>query len=418
MMTDPEVVTRDHDQRLARIESNALHFVKGELAWSGRKKKIILDMGADFKYLIDNHVKVEDARTYTTIDYGAYVQENIASLVCHKLEQYDASPISFSYVRKLFAPKGWTDVTAYELASAAARSLDYDESIQEAGNVDLLKMDYIPRAVFAKLPKADKIRYKKEYRERSKERKFRDRENNSMMDDELLKDGIDPRLLKSGHQAVDTPSPEFWRETLSSKELKRTEGLVNRLSEIFSDLQVTMVQFPPDPVLDKRIAEALKVWNDNFWSLLVRFYSPNSDYKNADTLVGWFDRLLSDYFALDDPQIARKALLTGEFVMLEKDGTEMIIPTTRKVTNKHTKEKLAALELEMRKLPLFGLMFFGMELYLNNAGIYSGGDQEQIAKVREAFKKAQRSTYKSFGREEPTEAAEITISRPTIDVKN
>jgi len=394
----------DLEQEIEKVESYASSFVKGDQQWTFRKKKFINDLADVFKKWIDNRLKLWNPNLGKTVDYGSYVKENISSLVCDKLEEYHAPPSCFSYVRRLLAPKGFTDATIAELTAAQSRSLDYDEDLDSLTNIDLLKFDYIPREKYALLSPEEKIRVKREYREKAKERKFRDRENNSMMDDELTKSGIDLRAIKSGVSSA--PPVSMWKVSGYQKSIRKTRQYIARLDDIFEDVEAMVHQFPPDEDLDKRLVEYNDIFNNLLWSLLVKFWSPHSDNKNAMTYPAWVDRLFTDFFAIEDAQIVRRALPTGEFISMDQDGQEIVIPLTRKITNKHVKEKLAQIELEQRKSPLFALLFFSMELYINEVGIVIGDDQTEIAKIREAYKKVKHSTYKSFGREEPQEKKE------------
>jgi hypothetical protein len=388
------------EQEIAKVETCASSFVKGDQAWTFRKKKFINDLADIFKKWIDAGLKIWNPNTSKTVDYSNYGEQNIASLVCDKLEEYHAPPSCFSYVRRLLAKKGFTDSTIFELTAARDRALSgYEDELDAVSEVNLLKYDYIPREKFAALPIEEQIRLKREYREGAKERKFRDRENNTMMDEELQKKGVDLRLIKSG--ISNAPPASMWRVSKSEKKVIKIRQQIARLDDIYEDVQTMIHQFPPDDELDDRLAQYFDIFIDLLWGTLIKFWSPWSDNKNAMTYPAWVDRLFTDFFAIEDAQIVRRALPTGEFVTMDRDGKEMVIPLCRKITNKHVKEKLAQIELEQRKSPLFALLFFSMELYINENAIPLGDNQEEIAKIREAYKKIRCSTYQSFNVKEP-----------------
>jgi len=379
--TTQQVIEATDEPTVQKINSDASDFVKSYNGWNTKKKKLIETMADNFANLIRNKVVVRN-NDGTVTDYSTYTFKNISGLVCDKLEENNVPATAFGYVRALLAKKDYTDSSIYQQIRAATKHFDYNDDL---ATPDFSQFDYIPRDIYQNLPLEEKIRIKKEFLARDKERKMRSRENRTMMDEELEKEGINPDSVKDSN--IDSPPPSLWGKSYFSTQLEFSEELISRFKDILHEFIGLAEKFKPEGMLDQKAGDAIKTFNDIILKTLVDMFSGYSDQKNAYTFPQWIDKLVAQFDSVDEFAIPKKSLLTGEFATMDNDGNEIIIPLERKITNKHVKDRLEQIELVMRKMPLFTMLFSGLELYVRNQVTVIGDNPEEIAKIKEADKK-------------------------------
>jgi hypothetical protein len=347
------------------------------------KKSKIIEMAEEYEALINN--KMINARN----------KRQVCQLVCDRLDeimkeypQKEQEPlISHSYVRQILGPLGYTDPSMGDVLRSVASRMDYGTELDSLDKTEVKvtsQLDYIDKEEFKQLSPEEQDKIYNQYLDKDKERKRRSRENRTKMEEVIVQQGRNPKLIK--RTSTEEPPSDYWNDKTESLVIYKTiRDKVYRLAEICDIIVDEMYKFPPqNKALDTSIATKSQPLLFVI-EKLIKFFSGYTDEKCAAPYIEWVDQFLNRFYKFSGPSRALAAMLTGEYAYRNKDGKETLIPLTKKVTNKHLKEKLEEMEIEARQLPIFNDLFSGIEEWITKQALVIGDNPKEVAEIREKF---------------------------------